>query len=89
MLAKIFLSATLAAALTVAGSLWIYKLYARSSELSFPAEISARAKFRKPILFFALTIFFSLTDDLFLTLAIFLLMLIRSPTSNSTCSSTR
>lgn len=75
MLAKIFLSATLAAALTVAGSLWIDKLYARSSELSFPAEISARAKFRKPILFFALTILFSLTDDLFLTPAIFLLML--------------
>ena len=75
MLAKIFLSATLAAALTVAGSLWIDKLYSRSSELTFPAEISARAKFRKPILFFALTILFSLTDDLFLTTAIFLLML--------------
>ena len=75
MLAKIFLSATLAAALTVAGSLWIDKLYSRSSELSFPAEISARAKFRKPLLFFALTILFSLTDDLFLTPAIFLLML--------------
>lgn len=75
MLAKIFLSAMLAAALTVAGSLWIDKLYSRSSELSFPAEISARAKFRKPILFFALTILLSLTDDLFLTPAIFLLML--------------
>ena len=75
MLAKIFFSATLAAALTVAGSLWIEKLYARSTELSFPAEISARAKFRNPILFFSLTILFSLTDNLFLTAATFLLML--------------
>ena len=75
MLVKIFLSATLAAALTVAGSLWIEKLYARSTELTFPEEISTRAKFRKPILFFVLTTLFSLTDDAFLTAAIFLLAL--------------
>ena len=74
MLTKIFLSAILAAASTVAGSLWIDKLYSRSTELTFPEEISARAKFRNPILFFSLTILFSLTDNLFLTAATFLLM---------------
>ena len=73
MLAKIFLSAMLAAALTFAGTLWIEKLYSRSTELTFPEKISDRAKFRKPLLFFALTILFSLTDDAFLTAAIFLL----------------
>ena len=75
MLAKIFLSAMLAAALTFAGTLWIEKLYSRSTELTFPEKISDRAKFRKPLLFFALTILFSLTDDAFLTAAIFLLVL--------------
>ena len=50
-----FLSVTLAALLTVVGSLWIDKLYRTSTELTFPEEISARAKFRRPLMFVALT----------------------------------
>ena len=75
MFAKIFFSAIAAALLTCAGSLWIDKLYLNSTELTFPENISDRAKFRKPILFCALTIFFCMTDNLWLTAAIFLLVL--------------
>ncbi|MBQ3435351.1 MAG: prepilin peptidase [Selenomonadaceae bacterium] len=64
----------LAAVLTVAGSLWIDKLYSRSTELTFPEEISSRARFRKPILFVAFA-FFSLFGDLWTMAAIFLLVL--------------
>ena len=74
-MAEIILKIIGAAILTFAGSLWIDKLYARSKELSFPKKISARAKFRRPILFFALAILFNATDDLFLTAAFFLLVL--------------
>ena len=75
MLAEIFRSLIVAAIMTIAGSLWIDKLYLRSSELTFPEEILSRSKFRKPSLFFALAILIYLTDDLFLMAAIFLLML--------------
>lgn len=64
-----------AAILTFAGSLWIDKLYSRSAELTFPEKISSRSKFRKPILFFALSIFFNMTDEKFFMAAIFLLVL--------------
>ena len=63
-----------AAILTFAGSLWIDKLYAGSTELTFPKKISSRAKFRKPILFFTLSIF-SLTGDFWIMAAGFLLVL--------------
>ena len=71
----ILIKILMAAILTCAGSLWIDKLYSRSTELSFPNEISIRSKFRKPIIFFALSILFNMTDDLFLMAAIFLLVL--------------
>lgn len=74
-MAEIILKIICAAALTFFGSLWTDKLYARSTELTFPEEISSRSKFRKPILFFATAIFFNMTDDLFLSAAIFLLVL--------------
>ena len=64
----------LAAILTVVGSIWIDKLYLNCEELTFPEEISRRARFRKPILFFALT-FFTLTGDFWIIAAIFLLVL--------------
>ena len=64
----------LAAILTVVGSIWIDKLYLNCEELTFPEEISRRARFRKPILFFALT-FFTLTGDFWIMAAIFLLVL--------------
>lgn len=74
-MAEIILKIICAAILSFAGSLWIDKLYARSTELTFPTEISSRSNFRKPILFFATAIFFNMTDDLFLSAAIFLLVL--------------
>lgn len=61
--------------LTLAGSLWIDKLYSGSTELTFPQKISERSKFRKPILFLSLSILFNLTDDLWIPAAIFLLTL--------------
>ena len=61
--------------LTCAGSLWIDKLYLNNSELTFPEEISSRARFRKPILFCALAILIYLSADLWTVAAIFLLML--------------
>ena len=42
---------------TIAGSLWIDKLYCQEKDkslLSFPDQIAKRAKFRKPLLFFLL-----------------------------------
>ena len=51
MFGEIFLCVTLSAVLTVVGSRWIDKLYRTSTELTFPAEISARARFRKPLIF--------------------------------------
>ena len=63
-----------ATVLTFVGSLWIDKLYAGSTELTFPEKISSRSKFRKPILFFALSIF-SLTGDFWIMAAGFLLVL--------------
>ena len=64
----------LAAILTVVGSIWIDKLYENCQELTFPEEISRRARFRKPILFFAL-IFLTLTGDFWIMAAIFFLLL--------------
>ena len=64
----------LAAVLTVAGSLWIDKLYSRSKELTFPEEISSRARFRKPIIFFSLSCLY-MFGDLWIMAAIFLLVL--------------
>ena len=75
MFAEIFLRLVLAVILTFAGSLWIDKLYSRSNELTFPEKISDRSKFRKPILFFSLSILFNMTDEKFLAAAIFLLVL--------------
>ena len=74
-MAEVILKIICAAVLTVAGSLWINKLYSGSKELTFPKKISSRARFRVPILFFALTILFNATDDLFSMAAIFLLVL--------------
>ena len=71
MFAKIILSAIL----TCAGSLWIDKLYRASTELTFPAEVASRSRFRKPILFGALAILFTLTEDAWTWAAIYLLML--------------
>ena len=74
-MAEVILKIICAAVLTIAGSLWINKLYSRSKELTFPKKISSRAKFRVPILFFALAILFNAADDLFLMAAFFLLVL--------------
>ena len=82
MLAEIFWSAILAAVATVAGSAWIDKLYGACEELTFPDEIASRSKFRRPILFFALTVLncvvliaTDVPEKFFLLTAIFLLML--------------
>lgn len=72
---EIFLCVTAAALLTYVGSLWIDKLYTASTELTFPEKISERAKFRKPLIFCALTIFFCLSTDWRISAAIFLLTL--------------
>ena len=72
---EIFFSAIFAAALTALGSLWIDKLYRSCAELTFSEKISERSKFRRPILFCALTILFSMTNDFWLLAAIFLLAL--------------
>ena len=66
----------LSAILTCAGSLWIDKLYSSSDELTFPDEISSRARFRKPILFCTLAILIcAAADNLWLIAAIYLLVL--------------
>ena len=75
MFAEILFGTTLAAIATCAGSLWIDKLYSRSTELSFPENISDRAKFRKPILFVSLAILFCAAQDWWQVAAIFLLAL--------------
>ena len=81
MFGEILLCVTLAALLTVVGSRWSDKLYRTSTELTFPAEISARAKFRKPIMFVALTAMIFVTEPtlspekIFTVAAIFLLTL--------------
>jgi len=72
---EIFLSMMAAAALTFVGSRWIDRLYDGCSELSFPEKISERAKFRRPLMFVALTIFFAAADDLWLAAGIFFLVL--------------
>lgn len=64
-----------AALLTCAGTLWIDFLYKNSAELTFPEKISSRARFRKPILFIALSILFYATENFWLMAAIFLLVL--------------
>lgn len=72
---------SVAAMLTFVGSLWIDKLYRTSTELTFPEKISERSKFRKPLLFVALTILiFKLLptpapEIFYLVAAIFLLTL--------------
>jgi len=77
-----FISLIAAAILTCAGSWWIDKLYSNNSELTFPQNISNRARLRRPILFFALSAFIfkilsstTAPENFFLTAAIFLLML--------------
>lgn len=74
LLAILLAKITLAAVLTCAGSLWIDKLYSNCSELTFPNEISSRARFRKPMIFISLAFFF-LFGDLWLMAAIYLLVL--------------
>ena len=44
---------------TIAGSLWIDRLYRQEKDdslLSFPDQIAKRAKFRKPLLFFFIVV---------------------------------
>ena len=66
----------LSAILTCAGSLWIDKLYSSSNELTFPDEISSRARFRKPIIFCSLAILIcAAADNLWMIAAIYLLVL--------------
>lgn len=65
----------LAAVLTFAGSLWIDKLYANSSELTFPESIASRSRWRKPLLLCALIILSCMIDDLWIMAAVFLLLL--------------
>lgn len=72
---EIILKIICAVAFSFVGSLWINFLYSKSTELTFPKEISSRSKFRKPILFFSLAILFNITDNLFLMTAAFLLVL--------------
>ena len=64
-----------AAILTYTGSLWIDKLYSQSTELTFPEEISSRARPRKLTVFLSLSTLFSLTDNLWTMASIFLLVL--------------
>ena len=82
MFAEIFWSAILAAVATVAGSMWIDKLYDACKELTFPDEIASRSRYRRPILFCALTVLncvvliaTDMPEKLFLLTATFLLML--------------
>lgn len=82
MFAEIFLSLIISATLTVAGSFWIDNLYRNSDELTFPENISSRARYRCPILFSLLAVLdwkiFSSTnspENLFLLTAIFFLSL--------------
>ena len=56
-LLRMFPSFLLSFVFTIAGSLWIDKLYCQEKDdslLSFPDQIAKRAKFRKPLLFFLL-----------------------------------
>ena len=75
MLSKIFLCVIVAAVMTCAGSWWIDRLYRTSDELTFPEKISSRSKFRRPILFVALTILFFMAENFLQAAAIFLLAL--------------
>ena len=82
MFAEIFLSLGVAAAMTFIGSWWIDRLYRTSEELTFPENIFERSKFRRPILFCALSVsnWYILTtinapEKFFLIAAIFLLVL--------------
>ena len=75
MFAEILFGTTLAAILTCAGSLWIDRLYRATEDLSFPENVSERAKFRKPILFVSLAILFCAAQDAWTVAAIFLLAL--------------
>lgn len=75
MFAEIFSSMVAAALMTCAGSLWIDKLYMNSAELTFPDKISSRARFRKPLLFCALTVLIYLAENFWLVAAIYLLAL--------------
>ena len=48
---EIILCAVLSTALTVLGSRWIDRLYAQEgAPLTFPEKISARSRFRRPLL---------------------------------------
>lgn len=75
MLARIFLSILAASVLTCAGSFWIDRLYSSSDELTFPDEISSRARFRKPIIFCSLAILICAVEDIWTITAVYLLML--------------
>ena len=81
MFGEIFLCVTLSAVLSVVGSRWIDKLYRTSTELTFAEEISARAKFRRPLMFVVLTLLIYLSkptltpESVFTVAAIFLLVL--------------
>ena len=81
-LGLIFFSIFATVIMTLVGTLWIDRLYRSSAELTFPEKISARSRFRRPILFcsFAVLngiIFLStdLPEKFFLLAAIFFLVL--------------
>lgn len=80
---EIILCAALSAVLTMIGSRWIDRLYAREgAPLTFPDAISARSRFRRPLL--AIGLFVCLLaiierppiEAMYLTAATFLLLLI-------------
>lgn len=80
---EIILCAVLSTALTVLGSMWIDRLYAREdAPLTFPDDISARSRFRRPLLWLGLTIGLSMSvsrptvEAIYLSAATFLLLLI-------------
>ncbi len=80
---EIILSAVLSMVLTMIGSSWIDRLYAREdTPLTFPEAISARSRFRRPLLSIGLFVCLIATigrppvEALYLTTAAFLLLLI-------------
>ena len=83
MIGNIFLSALTSVALSIVGSRWIDRLYAREdAPLNFPNEIAARKKFRLPLLSIGTFVCLiciadrSLLEIFYLAIASFLLLLI-------------
>ena len=71
-----FMEIIIYAILAFIASLWIDKLYMKSTELSFPDKILARSRYRKYFLFFSFVILFSLKPlEPFKLIAIYFLIL--------------